>query len=355
VALRARRQARTAAITLRGATAEIPAAVELSAMHLLLVPSTVHPDDVSDLVRARVPGSDLGATGCATLGRYSRLSGPHELSMEEAVDAAVPMPWTVVYALGAPIEREDPPLPGLDDRDGFARAFPHGLPWREEGRALQLLVAMSRRVHGAVRIAGGAGLIQPDPERAVDVIVHSPYWLDPGVLLGVVQRALPTARLEIEGTDWNGPSDASYSGAVVAGYLAEHPLSPQELAAIHHVADRRDMQALAGEDVIDGFAIAGELGPQGGDGAVEVLVHVGREREPAVAGHPWAGSPFVTYEVRWASTAWEERERRLPSVGYLASRARVQPVVRAVARVIVEATGGVVTDEDGFWLDRYTL
>jgi len=33
----------------------------------------------------------------------------------------------------------------------------------------------------------------------------------------------------------------------------------------------------------------------------------------------------------------------------------VQPVVRAVARVIVEATGGVVTDEDGFWLDRYLL
>jgi hypothetical protein len=354
VVLRVRRQARPT-VGARGATAEIAAAVELSVMHLLLVPSTVHPDDVGDLVRARVPASDLGSTGCAALGRHSRLSGPYELSMEEAVDAAVPMPWTVVYALGAPIEREDPPLPGLDDRDGFASAFPQGLPWREEGRTLQLLVAMARRMHGAVRIVGGSGLIQPDPDRAVDVIVHSPFWLDPDVLLGVVQRALPTARLEIEGADWTGPSDDAYSGAVVAEYLAEHPLSTQELADLHHLADRRDMQALAGEDVIDGFAIAGELGPHGGDGAVEVLVHVGREREPAVAGHPWADSPFVTYEVRWASTAWEERERRLPSAGYLASRARVQPVVRAVARVIVEATGGVVTDEDGFWLDRYAL
>jgi hypothetical protein len=324
-------------------------------MHLLLVPSTVHPDDVSDLVRARVPGSELGRTGAATLGRYSRLSGPYELSMEEAVDAAVPMPWTVVYALSAPIEREDPPLPGLDDRDGFARAFSQGLPWREEGRALQLLVAMARRVRGAVRVTGGGGLIQPDAGRAVDVIVHSPYWLDPDVLLGVVQRALPPARLEIEGADWQGPSDDAYSGAAVAGYLAEHPLSSQELAELHHLADRQDMQALAGEDVIDGFAIAGELGPCGEDGAVEVLVHVGREHEPAVAGHPWSSSPFVTYEVRWASTAWEEREQRLPSAGYLASRDRVQPVVRAVARVIVEATGGVVTDEDGFWVDRYLL
>jgi hypothetical protein len=354
VVLRVRRQGRSAAAA-RAASGEISAAVELSAMHLLLVPSTVHPDDVSDLVRARVPGSDLGRTGHATLGRYSRLSGPYELSMEEAVDAAVPMPWTVVYALGAPIEREDPPLPGLDDRDGFARAFPRGLPWREEGRALQLLVAMARRVHGAVRVAGGGGLIQPDPERAVDVIVHSPYWLDPQVLLGVVQRALPSARLEIEGTDWNGPSDASYSGALVDPYLADSPLSPQELSALHHHADRHDMDVLAGEDVIDGFAIAGELGLHGGDGAVEVLVHVGREREPAVSGLPWAESPFVTYEVRWASTAWEEREQRMPSAGYLASRDRVQPLVRSVARVIVEATGGIVTDEDGFWLDRYML
>jgi hypothetical protein len=354
VVLRARRQARSA-VTSRGATAQIAAAVELSAMHLLLVPSTVHPDDVSDLVRARVPGSDLGRTGLAALGRHSRLTGPYELSMEEAVDAAVPMPWTVVYALSAPVEREDPPLPELDDRDGFARAFPHGLPWREEGRALQLVVAMARRLHGAVRVTGDGGLIQPDPERAVDVIVHSPYWLDPDVLLGVVQRALPTARLEIEGADWSGPSDAAYSGAAVADFLAEHPLSQQELADLHHLADRQDLQALAGEDVIDGFAIAGELGPCGGDGAVEVLVHVGREREPAVAGHPWSTSPFVTYEVRWASTAWEEREQRLPSAGYVSSRERVQPVVRAVARVIVEATGGVVTDEDGFWVDRYLL
>ncbi|HEY6794964.1 MAG TPA: hypothetical protein VI248_09820 [Kineosporiaceae bacterium] len=341
--------------TPRGATAQIAAAVELSAMHLLLVPSTVHPDDVSDLVRARVPGSDLGRTGVATLGRYSRFSGPYQLSMEEAVDAAVPMPWTVAYALNAPCEREDPPLPGLDDRDGLARAFPHGLPWREEGRALALLVALARRVHGAVRVSGGGGLIQPDPDRAVDIIVHSPYWLDPEVLLGVVQRALPTARLEIEGVDWSGPSDDAYSGALVAGYLAQNPLSNQALADLHHLADREDMRVLAGEDVIDGFAIAGELGPYGGDGAVEVLVHVGREREPAVAGHPWAASPFVTYEVRWASTDWEERERRLPSAGYLASRERVQPVVRAVARLIVEATGGVVTDEDGFWVDRYLL
>src|SRR5512144_2743140 len=293
-------------------TAMIGAAVELSAMHRLRCRSTLHLDDVGDLVRARVPGSELGRTGQAALGRHSAISGPYELSMEDAVDAAVPMPWTVVYALSAPIEREDPPLPGVDDRDGFAHAFQQGLPWREEGRALQLLVALARRVGGAVRIAGRAGsdaLIQPDPDRAVDVVLHSPYWLDPDVLLGVVQRVLPTAQLEIEGEDWNGPSDGAYSGALAAPYLIETPLSERDLSQLHHHADQVDLSVMAEDHVIDGFAVAAEIGR---DGAIEVLVHVGREREPAVAGQLWADRPFVTYEVRWAPDDWEERERRLP-------------------------------------------
>ena len=351
--LRGRRQSRpspTGRITLP----EVAAAVELRACHLLLVPSTLHPDDIADLVRARVPGSDLGRTGQAALGRFSRLSGPYQLSMEDAVDAAVPMPWTVAYALAAPFEREDPPIPGLDDRDGFARAFPDGLPWREEGRALALLVAMARRTQGAVRVAGGP-MIQPDPDRAVDLILHSPYWLDADVLLGVVRRVLPAARLEIEGEQWNGPSDDVYSGAATAALTADAPLSPHDLARLHHTADQHDMARLADQDVIDGFAIVADIGPYGDDGAVEVLVNVGREREPAVADQPWGDTPFVTYSVRWASADWEERENRLPSAGYLASRARVQPLIAAVARVIVEAAGGVVTDEDGFWLDRYAL
>ncbi|MGZ4604127.1 MAG: hypothetical protein ACXV0U_11100, partial [Kineosporiaceae bacterium] len=80
--------------------------------HLLLVPSTVTVQDVGELVRARVRGSDMGTSGVARLGRHSRLLGPFELTMEDAVDAGVPMPWTVTYAFQAPIEREDPPQPG---------------------------------------------------------------------------------------------------------------------------------------------------------------------------------------------------------------------------------------------------
>lgn len=322
--------------------------------HLLLVPSTVTQEEVGELVRARVRGSNLAVHGEVKLGRHSRLTGPYEMTMEDAVDAAVPMPWTVAYAFHAPVEREDPPLPGADDRDGFAASFPDGLPWREEGRGLHLLVALARRLHGAVRVVGGS-LVQPDPDRALDLVVHSPQWLEPDVVLGLVQRVLPTAHLAVEGEEWDGPSPEAYSGAVILRDTAHDPLRPGELASLHHVADDHDMEALRGEDVIDAFAVVADMGPMAADGALEVLVHVSEPGEAAVADQEWGEHPFVSYEIRWSCPEPDERERRLPSASYLASRERVRPHIGAVAHVLVEAVAGVVVDEDGFWVDRYAL
>ncbi|MGZ4612101.1 MAG: hypothetical protein ACXV1K_02865 [Kineosporiaceae bacterium] len=322
--------------------------------HLLLVPSTVTVQDVGELVRARVRGSDMGTSGVVRLGRHSRLLGPFELTMEDAVDAGVPMPWTVTYAFQAPIEREDPPQPGVDDRDGFADAFPDGLPWREEGRGLHLLVALARRLRGAVRVTGGR-MINPDPDRAVDVVVHSRYWIEPDVLLKVVSRALPTARLAVEGEEWEGPPPEVYSGAVIREHVSADVLDTAELIGLQALADDHDLANLRQEDVIDGYALVGEVGAHGQDGAVEVLVHVADPEEPSVADEDWAAHPFVSYEVRWSCPEPDEREHRAPSESYVQARERVRPVISAVARTVVEAAAGVVTDEDGFWLDRYSL
>jgi hypothetical protein len=324
----------------------------LREQHLLLLPSTVMPGEVDALVRSRVPHCELAATGEVRLGRRCRISGPVELTMEDAVDAAVPMPWTLVYALQAPIEREDPPPPGLDDRDGLGHAFPRGMPWREEGRALQLLVALARRLHGAVRVAGG-GLIQPDPDRAVDVVIHAPGWLDPEVVHGMAQQVLPAAQLATSGRPWHGPDAAAYTGERIAADTAGAPIDPARLAELHAAADAHDLEVLAGEDTIDAYAVVAEL-PHG-DGAVEVLVHVSAPGEPAVAGTDWGMHPFVSYEVRWSCPMPDQRERRHPDDAYVDSRERVRPQLHAVAGRVVEATGGVVTDEDGFTLDRYAL
>jgi hypothetical protein len=271
--------------------------------------------------------------------------------MEDAVDAGVPMPWTVCYCLHAPVEREDPPLESLDDRDGLGYAFPAGLPWRDEGRALELMAALARRVAGAVRVAGSPQLIQPDPDRAVDHVVHAPTWLDPEVLLGVVARDLPGARLMVEGADWTGPPDEAYLGTALDGD-AGHPLSDEQLDALHTAADRADLETLAGPDILDAFAIAADLGP---DGAIEVLVHLTEPGEPALVGQPWATDEPMTYEVRWVSADPDEREQRYPSDAFLDGRDRVTPLVRAVTLSIVEATSGVIRDEDGFAVDRYAL
>jgi hypothetical protein len=325
---------------------------DLATHHLLLVPTTVDIDSVDIMFRDRMPTSDLYNTGEVQIGRHSRISGPYQLSMEDAVDAGVPMPWTVCYCLEAPVEREDPPIPGTDDRDGFAYAFPEGLPWRDEGRALHLLVSMARRLSGAVRVAGSLELIQPDPERAVDYIVHSPTWMEPEVLLGVVSRVLPGATLAVEGQDWAGPPDEAYTGELIQADIIDDPLTPQDLYQLHASADTVDMQMLAEADVIDAFAIVGDVG---WDGVIEVLVHLTDGEDPTVAGQPWSQDDLVTYEVRWGAPDPVERENRYPSEIFRASRARVAPLIAKTTRAIVEAASGIVLDEDGFSVDRYTL
>jgi hypothetical protein len=330
----------------------------LRATHLLLVPSTAAVDEVADLLRARVPtAGDLAADGEVALGRLSRLSGPYVLTMEDAVAATVPMPWTVAYALEAPVEREDPPPAGADDRDGFAAAFPAGLPWREEGRALQLLVTMARRLGGAIRVAGADAVIHPDRHRAVDHLVHSPFWVEPETLRGVVARDVPTARVAQQGETWQGPTESAYTGALILADIAREVVDAQGTVARHATGGQVDLAALGAPDVVDAYAVIAPLGPGGHHGAVEVLVHVADPDEPAAATQDWGRRPFVTYEVRWLCTEADavERERHDPDPRFAAVRARVAPVVVAVTRSVVEATSGIVTDEDGFWLDRYRL
>ena len=328
------------------------AVADLVHRHLLLVPSTIDPEAVSALVQDRHPTSDLHQAGEISLGRHSRLTGPYELSLEDAVDAAVPLPWTVCYCLEAPVEREAPPLPGTDDRDGFAFAFPDGLPWRDEGRALHMLVSIARRIGGAVRTAGSLELILPDPERAVDYIVHAPGWLEPDVLLGIVQRDLPGAQLATAGQDWNGPPDEAYTGELVVQDIAADPLSAEQLEALHAHADAVDMEVLSGPAVIDAFAIVADMGA---DGLIEVRTHLSDGDAPAVTRERWAQQEFVTYEVRWINTDPVAREQRVPSEAFRVSRSRIAPLISRTARAIVEATHGVVLDEDGFRVDRYLL
>ncbi len=136
---------------------------ELADQHLLLLPDETLEGDVTSLVVAKHPGAAVHAGAELRIGRHAALHGPFHLDAGAAAGAQVPSPWRLAWALESPVERDEAPLPGLSDRDGLTRAFPQGLPVSGERRALDLLLALARRLHGAVRCAGRGTLLRPDP------------------------------------------------------------------------------------------------------------------------------------------------------------------------------------------------
>ena len=166
-----------------------------------------------------------------------------------------------------------------------------------------------------MRVAGG-GTIAPDPDRAVDVLVHSPYWLDPDVLVKIVAQ-LPTARLAIEGEEWEGPPPEVYPGRVVTPAPPGEASTKTTTSRCSRRRRARPRDPARRTTSSTDTPRSARSGPYGQDGAVEVLVHVADPDEPSVDGQSWAAEPFVTYEVRWSCPEPDERERRTPSPSYL--------------------------------------
>lgn len=286
--------------------------------HLLALPAGSAHDDVVALVVTRRPHATREGPGRLRLSRHSLLLGP---LADASVDGLGP--GHIVYALDAPVERE-PPIPfPVPDPDGMLRAFPGGLPTRDEGRQLDLIRSIARRMGGAVRVAGTGRVLRPDPDTAIDLIVHSPYWLTPETLLPVVRRTLTHAELAVAGTTWDGPSDAF------------------------------DAAALARPDELDGYAISALLDAR--LGRITVGVQAEELVNPALAGLDWPQRGVASYAVRWVADDPADRRPERPGAEFRQLRARIRWLVGRVARTVVEAASGVVLDEDGFYVDRYTL
>ena len=82
---------------------------------------------------------------------------------------------------------------------------------------------MARRIGGAVRIGGPAAagrLVQPDPHRAVDHVVHSPFWVEPGHPARRRDPGGPDGPARRQGETWQGPSESAYTGALILSDLA---------------------------------------------------------------------------------------------------------------------------------------
>lgn len=322
-----------------------PSGAGLSETHLLLLPPDATVVDVRSLVLTRLPDADDGAPGLR-LGRHTRLHGP--VVVDAGAASHVPSGWPLVYALAAPRERDEPPWPGLTDSGGLYRAFPAGVPVRAERRGVDLMLALARRLGGAVRVAGSGVVLRPDPASVVDVVVHAQEWLDPEAALGVVRGAEPTARLA---------TDAAPGAQVPAVEEVPHGadgLRPGLRVALHRAADRFDAAARSAQPPLDRYAVVVDLRPDGRDGVVEVRVHAAESAPPALTGRRWLDEA-ISYEVRWGAPDPTQAEHDAPGPEHRASRAVAHRVVERVAGALLEATDGVALDGDGFIVDRYDL
>lgn len=347
---------------------------DVARRHLLVLPPDVGADEVETLALSRFsravwevepsttpPRPTGGARGLRTtvpppgvlrLSRLSTLVGPFTLDRTATAALGLPASAGLAYVLHAPVERGTPPWPGGGDRDGLGRAFPRGLPVRDEERVIRWLVDVARRLGGAVLVAAAGGdrpaLLVPDPGAAVDLTVWSDIWLEPEAALAVVRRALPRAYLNLPTMDWAGPPPGTGRHAVPGA----ESMDERERAELHERADQHDMTVLSAPPPMEGYGALADLDV---DGMLAVEVAGETELPVVMQDIAWASEGAVAYRVTWEPADLEDAEAERPGFAHRVARGRASPIVVAVAREVHRAVGGEITDMMGFVVDPADL
>lgn len=355
---------------------------QVRARHLLALPGGIGADEVEVLAQSRFTAArweeptDTGATRTGLrpavtaafgiravpagaqpahalrLGRMSRLVGPYSVTPEDAMALRLPATTRTVWALDCPAERGEPPWPG-GDRDGLKRAFPKGVPVRDEERALVWLVATARRLQGAVRIADSGVVLTPDVDQAIDLTVLTDRWLEPDEAVAVVRRVLPRAHRSGEGVHqpWSGPPHPD-DPAVRAALGPFGVQDAAERARLSAEADAYDQWMMAHPPAAEAFGVEADLGV---DGILVVEVSERQEVPPLLRSLPWAANGVVAYRVHWEPSDVTELEAERPSLEHRVARGRTSPRIQAIAKALHEAVGGEVADEADFLVDPADL
>lgn len=345
---------------------------DLDDHHLLVLPAGIGPESVEILATSRFPRAaweapsappQVGAraprlaappSGVLRLSRLTTLAGPYQVDRGTATELGLPVAAATAYLLDTPTERGNPPWPGAaGDRDGLGRAFPEGLPVRDEARMLEWAIAVARRLAGAVRTAAGPGgrapvVLTPDPAAAVDLTVWSDLWLEPDTALAVMRQAIPRAYLNLPAGTWQGPP----SGSGQQRWPGTEPLTDAQRQYLHAEADAYDRAMLAEPAPMDSYGLLADLDLDG-----FVALEIGGEPTPppVVAGLPWAAQGAVAYRVRWEPVEEADLEKERAPLAHRVARGRATPLVVAVARAVHAKVGGEVTDMMGFVVDPADL
>lgn len=343
---------------------------DLYVRHLLAVDEDVDPSEIEALALSRFPATrwetppevvqtkagrgsrgsevhDRLVPGTLRTSRHTTISGPYAPASDDGTALGFDGPVGMVYEVLCPRERGAAPFQGGGDRDGLARVYSEAFPIREEARVASWLVAVARRLCGAVRFDLGATeprFVVPDPAVSVDLTVYSDVWLSPDAALAVCAQADGSARLASTGTPWQGPPQTAGTVPVEP----DGPLTPEQLAALHARAEDADIAALTGPRTLSAYAVEVDLGD---DGLVSVEVS-GVEQLPLVLrGLEWAVDGAIAYQVRWTPEDLVDWQRELPSFEHRVSRTRAAGVVATLTRAVHVAVGGEIVDQDEFLVE----
>lgn len=343
--------------------------------HLLVLPERVAIDETEVLATSRFPAarwerpprvpSGRRASGAARgpapratagvlrVGRLSTLTGPFALEPAQLARWGLPTDARMAYVVDCPREREESRAFG-GDRDGLRRAFGDAMPVREELRVLRWLVAVARRLGGAVRVDSGV-VLEPDMDGALDLTVFTDRWVEPRTVLTAARRVSSQARLD-------GPPASEDASARTRERAALALISrdrvhagvtdPVERERLHAEADAYDAHMRSNPPAPEAFGVQIDLGV---DGIVVIEVAAELDVPVVLAGLDWAQGEVVAYRVRWEALDVEELEAERPSLAHRVARGRAAPVLRHVAREVHAEVGGEIADLAGFLVDPADL
>lgn len=311
---------------------------EITAAEVIALIASVRGGELEEIELPEDPGSRLWP-----LSAVSALLGPFDVDPDLRAALELREDVSSVFVLDAPRQREHGAPPAwIHDADGFAAAFPAGLPVEEEGRLLDLLLAVARRLQLAVRLADEEGLpvrtVRPDPEARADVFVYSSYWLTPDRLVGHIAPVEPSATL---------PPPPPPSPFAADGRPRDE-LSEAERAA----DDARRAAAHASPDPADGYGIEIPLADLGSGAGHMTVAAVLEDHLPQALGAD--GGRRVLYHLRWED-AELRRAHGAPDEEYRALRRSAVARLESLAALLVDGLAGTAVDGDGFVLSAAQL
>ena len=321
--------------------------------HLLAVPDDVRREEIEALAGSWFAGAVWLGEHSLQLAPDVVLTGPWSVTGADREALHLPQEDGEIFLLRCPVQRGAPPPPELADVTGLNAAFRAGAPEGVEAEALGFLLAAARRLGGVLRVAGSGAVLAPDPDADVNLLVHSPVWLEPVALLAVLQPVLSGVRLAIE-LDENQLPDAPSAPAEVGGEVLEEG----QREWLHAEADAFDEAVLAQAPVLEAYGAVADLGS---DGLLEIGVE-GEEYVPlALQGLDWAERGVVAYLLRW----WPPGDEKTvvdgafvtadPPDELRSARARVRAQIEGAALALHAAVGGEIADEAGFLIDPASL